>query len=196
MGIELEQKYVVDSQRPWQVQAELLSLLNRAGYEVRLLGETPQEDVYYDTPEDDFLLTGGSLRVRRRGERRVLTLKTPVGQTPQTGAFARREEELELSSDALPADFLRERLPELDPDALRPAAQVENLRRTYEVKGPVGCRFELAFDDVIFRDAGTRGDRPGTAGGDRTAGGNGGGPGSFGAGDRRTGHGVAGRHGL
>ena len=155
MGIELEQKYVVDSQRPWQVQAELLSLLNRAGYEVRLLGETPQEDVYYDTPEDDFLLTGGSLRVRRRGERRVLTLKTPVGQTPQTGAFARREEELELSSDALPADFLRERLPELDPDALRPAAQVENLRRTYEVKGPVGCRFELAFDDVIFRDAGT-----------------------------------------
>ena len=69
MGIELEQKYVVDSQRPWQVQAELLSLLNRAGYEVRLLGETPQEDVYYDTPEADFLLTGGSLRVRRRGER-------------------------------------------------------------------------------------------------------------------------------
>lgn len=67
MGIELEQKYVVDSQRPWQVQAELLSLLNRAGYEVRLLGETPQEDVYYDTPEDDFLLTGGSLRVRGRG---------------------------------------------------------------------------------------------------------------------------------
>ena len=120
---------------------------------MRLLGETPQEDVYYDTTEDDFLLTGGSLRVRRRGERRVLTLKTPVGQTPQTGAFARREEELELSSDALPAGFLRERLPELDPDALRPAAQVENLRRTYEVKGPAGCRFELAFDDVIFRDA-------------------------------------------
>lgn len=78
-----------------------------------------------------------------------------MGQTPQTGAFARREEELELSSDALPAGFLRERLPELDPDALRPAAQVENLRRTYEVKGPAGCRFELAFDDVIFRDAGT-----------------------------------------
>ena len=60
MGIELEQKYVVDSQRPWQVQAELLSLLNRAGYEVRLLGETPQEDVYYDTTEDDFLLICGS----------------------------------------------------------------------------------------------------------------------------------------
>ena len=82
MGIELEQKYVVDSQRPWQVQAELLSLLNRAGYEVRLLGETPQEDVYYDTTEDDFLLTGGSLRVRRRGERRVLTLKTPLAPLP------------------------------------------------------------------------------------------------------------------
>ncbi|MFQ8759609.1 MAG: hypothetical protein ACLSAF_09395 [Intestinimonas sp.] len=32
---------------------------------------------------------------------------------------------------------------------------MENLRRTYEVKGPAGCRFELAFDDVIFRDAGT-----------------------------------------
>ena len=31
MGIELEQKYVVDSQRPWQVQAELLSLLRAEG---------------------------------------------------------------------------------------------------------------------------------------------------------------------
>ena len=79
MGIELEQKYVVDSQRPWQVQAELLSLLNRAGYEVRLLGETPQEDVYYDTPEDDFLLTGGSLRVRRRG--RQLTVRQQGGSS-------------------------------------------------------------------------------------------------------------------
>ena len=39
MPIELEQKYVVVSERPWTVQAELLALLRRAGYGVELQGE-------------------------------------------------------------------------------------------------------------------------------------------------------------
>ena len=52
MPIELEQKYVVVSERPWTVQAELLALLRRAGYGVELQGEKVQRDTYYDTPED------------------------------------------------------------------------------------------------------------------------------------------------
>lgn len=153
MGIELEQKYVVDGPRPWTVQAELLALLRRAGYEVDFLEEKPQLDTYYDTACDTLLERGGSLRVRRRGERRILTVKAPIGGGT-AGTFQRREEELELSPKADPAGFLRRALPGVDLGELRPVAEVENLRRTYEVAGPAGCRFELAFDDVIFRAQG------------------------------------------
>ena len=50
MGTELEQKYVVDSPRPWAVQTRLLSQLSRAGYQVNFLEEKPQRDTYFDTP--------------------------------------------------------------------------------------------------------------------------------------------------
>lgn len=153
MGIELEQKYVVVSTRPWAVQPELLALLSRVGYGVTFLAEKVQEDIYYDTPEDTLLLGGGSLRLRRRGEGKNLTIKTPLEQSG--GTFVRREEELELEGREEAAAFVRERLPELDQGALRPTAQVENLRRTYEVAGAAGCRFELAFDEVTFRNPDT-----------------------------------------
>ena len=47
MPIELEQKYVVVSERPWTVQAELLALLRRAGYGVELQGEKVIEKGVY-----------------------------------------------------------------------------------------------------------------------------------------------------
>ena len=63
MGTELEQKYVVDSPRPWAVQTRLLSQLSRAGYQVAFLEEKPQRDTYFDTPEESILKGGGSLRL-------------------------------------------------------------------------------------------------------------------------------------
>lgn len=148
--MELEQKYLVVSERPWAVQAELLALLSRAGYTAVLRGERAQSDAYYDTPEDSFLRGGGSLRVRKKGERRVLTVKAPVAVAG--GTFARREDELELCRGADPEGFLRGLLPGLGLTGLRLTAEVDNLRRTYEVSAPGGARFELAFDDVTCRD--------------------------------------------
>lgn len=150
MSVELEQKYVVDTEEPWTVQATLLALLSGAGYSAVLSGERPQSDTYYDTHDDALLRGGGSLRVRQRGGRQVLTVKTLLAVG--AGTFARREDELELCHGADPEEFLHRLLPELDFAGLRPTAQVDNLRQTYEVQAPSGAKFELAFDDVTFRD--------------------------------------------
>ena len=70
MGTELEQKYVVESPRPWAVQTRLLSQLSRPGYQVSSLEEKPQRDTYFDTPGEDILKGGGSLRLREKGKKR------------------------------------------------------------------------------------------------------------------------------
>ena len=146
MPIELEQKYVVVSERPWTVQAELLALLRRAGYGVELQGEKVQRDTYYDTPEDRLLLGGASFRLREKGRDYILSVKSLL-----------REGELKLGREAQPMPFLRELLPGVDLDALAVTAVVVNRRRTYLASGPAGSRFELAFDDVAYRTPG--GDR-------------------------------------
>lgn len=153
MGAELEQKYVVISRRPWMVEARLTAQLRRAGYQVLFLEEKPQKDTYYDTPGLDILAGGGSLRLREKGDRRILTVKVPI--RAEGGTFLRREEELALAEGDDPADFLRACLPEVDPKGLTPTAVVDNRRRTYEVVRPAGGRFELALDDVCYRDPAT-----------------------------------------
>ena len=153
MGAELEQKYVIASQRPWMLEARLTAQLRRAGYQVTFLEETPQRDIYYDTPGRDILAGGGSLRLREKGARRVLTVKTPL-QTGD-GTFLRREDELVLGGEDDPGEFLRGCLPEVALTELKPSVEVDNRRRTYEVAWPAAGRFELALDDVTYRDPAT-----------------------------------------
>ena len=145
MGAELEQKYVVDSPRPWAVQTQLLSRLSRAGYQVTFLEEKPQRDTYFDTPEGDILKGGGSLRLREKGKKNLLCVKAMLRSGE--GRFLRREEELVLGREAEPMPFLRDNLPGVDLERLLPTAVVVNRRRTYEVSRTGGGRFELAFDD-------------------------------------------------
>ena len=154
MGAELEQKYLVISPRPWTVQPRLLSQLSRAGYRVDLLEEKPQRDTYFDTPQRSILQGGGALRLREKGEKNLLSVKSML--LSQGGTFLRREEELVLGPEADPMTFLRTFLPEVDLESLEPAAVVVNHRRTYLVSRPAGGRFELAFDDVCYRDPVTR----------------------------------------
>lgn len=150
MGTELEQKYVVDSTRPWAVQTQLLAQLSRAGYQVAFLEEKPQQDTYFDTPEEAVLKEGGSLRLREKGEKRLLYVKSMLRS--QEGTFLRREDELVLDREADPMAFLRERLPGVELERLLPTAVVVNRRRTYEVSRTTGGRFELAFDDVTYQN--------------------------------------------
>ena len=153
MGAELEQKYVVDSPRPWAVQTQLLSRLSRAGYQVTFLEEKPQRDTYFDTPEGDILKGGGSLRLREKGKKNLLCVKAMLRSGE--GRVLRREEELVLGREAEPMPFLRDNLPGVDLERLLPTAVVVNRRRTYEVSRTGGGRFELAFDDVTYRDPDT-----------------------------------------
>ena len=158
MPVELEQKYVIISERPWTVQAELLALLRRAGYGTVLQGEGVQRDTYFDTPEDRLLLGGASFRLREKGSDYLLSVKSLLREGE--GTFARREDELKLGRDAEPMPFLQALLPDVDLNALVVTAVVVNRRRTYLISGPPGSRFELAFDDVTYR----------TPGGEREAG--------------------------
>lgn len=153
MGTELEQKYVVDSPRPWTVQTRLLSQLSRAGYQVTFLEEKPQRDTYFDTPGEDILKGGGSLRLREKGTKNLLSVKSMLSS--EKGTFLRREDELVLGREANPMYFLRTHLPEVDLETLTPTAVVVNRRRTYEVSRTAGGRFELAFDDVTYQDPST-----------------------------------------
>lgn len=153
MGEELEQKYVVASQRPWLVQSRLLSRLSRAGCQVTFSGEEPQRDTYFDTPGDGLLREGVSLRLRERGGKKRLTVKGP--RQGAEGVFLRREDELALEAGCDPAAFLAERLPGTAVGDLRPTAVVVNRRRTYEVSRLSGGRFELAFDDVTYQNPAT-----------------------------------------
>ena len=150
MGTELEQKYVVDSPRPWAVQTRLLAQLSRAGYQVSFLEEKPQRDTYFDTPGETILKGDGSLRLREKGEKRLLSIKSMLQS--REGTFLRREDELVLDKETDPMAFLREHLPEVEAEGLRPTAVVANRRRTYEVSRTAGGRFELAFDDVTYQN--------------------------------------------
>ena len=82
MGTELEQKYVVESPRPWAVQTRLLSQLSRAGYQVSFLEEKPQRDTYFDTPGEDILKGGRLPAPPGEGEE-----EPPLGEShgPQRG---------------------------------------------------------------------------------------------------------------
>lgn len=150
MGTELEQKYVVDSTRPWAVQTRLLAQLSRAGYQVSFLEEKPQRDTYFDTPGETILKGGGSLRLREKGEKRLLSVKSMLRS--REGTFLRREDELVLDKETDPVAFLSEHLPEVEVEGLRPTAVVVNRRRTYQVSRTAGGRFELAFDDVTYQN--------------------------------------------
>ncbi len=150
MGTELEQKYVVDSTRPWAVQTRLLAQLSRAGYQVSFLEEKPQRDTYFDTPGETILKGGGSLRLREKGEKRLLSVKSMLRS--REGTFLRREDELVLDKENDPVAFLSEHLPEVEVEGLRPTAVVVNRRRTYQVSQTAGGRFELAFDDVTYQN--------------------------------------------
>lgn len=151
MGIELEQKYLLVSHRPWLCQQELLSRLSQGGYGVRFVGEAPQEDTYYDTQEDFFLSQGGSLRLRRKGDSLLMTLKLPVDEK-EGGPLARREEESEVGGEKELLQRLGGQMPEMNWSSLRPTAVVENLRRTYEVTDASGFKAELAFDAVCYKN--------------------------------------------
>ncbi len=112
---------------------------------------------YYDTAELDLRREGTTLRVRRRGDRLIQTLKTSGGEGV---ASDRGEWEWDVESD-LPDvgrlhDTPRAHLVERLDGALRPVFRTDIARTTRMLDGVGGARVEVALDEGQIIAGGAR----------------------------------------
>jgi len=115
--------------------------------------------VYYDTPALDYRARAAEIRVRKTGERHVMTLKR--AEDPTLGPHARREWETPLA-DATPAlasvsdaDFGK-LIAEIGADAaLEPIFESEIERRSWTLRRGEG-EFALVFDTGEIRAGGRK----------------------------------------
>ena len=111
---------------------------------------------YYDTAELDLRREGTALRVRRRGDRLIQTLKTRGGEGV---ASDRGEWEWDVDSDLPDIGRLRETpradLVERLDGTLRPVFRTDIARTTRMLDGIGGARVEVALDEgqIIAGDA-------------------------------------------
>lgn len=158
--VEREAKYIVDSSSVWNEVQEKIIEMN--GYSINPMGTKEQIDVYYDT--DDGLLKNHdiTLRIRKVGEHKLGTLKTPVKslQSAQNDSHSVRyeyEEELEEDNIREAIRLFRgksEILDELDNDMLKQTLVVENNRNKFDIteKNDDSVKFEMVFDDVTYHN--------------------------------------------
>lgn len=142
---------------------DVLDLLKQNGYAIQ--GELklkPQEDTYYDNPEQSLNKSGASFRIRRKNDGAVVTYKTPINSNE---GFKQREEmEVEIPKTYIGEDgsidvkdaisVLKSQFPNaLVPEGLAVAVTVKNNRNKVNVQTPEGTVIELAFDDLNITDA-------------------------------------------
>jgi len=133
MKFEVEQKFPIsDFAAAERRLAELCVAIGRP---------VAQADLYYAHPARDFALTDEALRIRRIGERNLITYK---GAKIDPATKTRREIELPLADGAESAARWGELLEAL---GFRPVAEVRKQRRTAELDWH-GCHVEVALDEV------------------------------------------------
>lgn len=141
---------------------DLLELLNARGYNVlKELKTKVQEDTYYDDFNKTLENAGCSFRIRRKGEKAVVTYKSPV----KSDATYKQREEMEVNipeiyiqedgrilvEDAI--DILRKEYPDIEfPENLEGVVKVVNNRNKTEIQANDGTIIELAFDDLYIED--------------------------------------------
>ncbi|WBH18347.1 CHAD domain-containing protein [Sphingomonas radiodurans] len=117
-----------------------------------------QQSVYFDTPEQQLLEAGLSLRIRTIGDRRIQTIKAE--SSAAAGLFVRPEWECEINGDApvLEDDDapISGVVPAADVDRLKPLFRVEVTRRTVLVER-ADAVIEVVFDRGAVHSA-TRSD--------------------------------------
>ena len=158
--VEREAKYIVDSSSVWdEVQKKIIEM---NGYSIDPRGTKEQIDVYYDT-EDGLLKNHDiTLRIRKVGEQKLCTLKTPV-KSPQSAQndshSVRYEYEEELEEDDIREAIRLFRgksqiLDELDNDMLKQTLVVENNRNKFDIteRNDESVKFEMVFDDVTYHN--------------------------------------------
>lgn len=141
---------------------DVLKLLKQNGYVIQ--GELkikPQEDTYYDNPEQNLNKSGSSFRIRRKNDGAVVTYKTPINS--REGFKQREEMEVQIPSAYIKEDgsidindainVLKSQYPSaVVPENLQLAVKVKNNRNKVNIKSPEGTVIELAFDDLNITD--------------------------------------------
>src|SRR5882672_7598822 len=131
--LEIEVKYRVADFQP--IEDRLRS------WKAALAEDRHDADAYYNAPHRDFAKTDEALRVRRIGERNLITYKGPrIDRTTKT----RTEIEIPLADGAEPADGLERILQAL---SFRAVAVVRKHRRVYELKRE-DFEIEVCLDEV------------------------------------------------
>ncbi len=102
-------------------------------------GRVILRDIYYDTPDRQFLAQGASVRRRTENGVQKVTVKEPV----DTGDGLFRREEWEKPLREVPADFFSQR-------GLIPTLHVHNTRRVFLLTKE-DVQVELALDMVTYR---------------------------------------------
>lgn len=132
--MEIEWKFLADSR---QAAQEAVRRCAELGWAVSADGFRHITDTYYDTPRQDILTSGSSIRKRVENGKTKLTAKGP--STAIDGQPFRREEH----EGPVEPRFFEER-------GLRPVLTVRNRREVYLLRRGEAL-VELALDTVYFR---------------------------------------------
>lgn len=121
-----------------------------------------QEDTYYDDNQGTLEKNNCSFRIRRKGEKAIVTCKIPVES--DTAYKQRKEMEVEIPKiyiqkdgtifveDAI--DVLKKAYPEIKlPPNMQFVVKVINNRNKVNVQAPDGTIIELSFDDLHTQDS-------------------------------------------
>lgn len=132
--MEIEWKFIADSA---EAQRRALARCVELGWRAADGGTRHIVDTYYDTPDQHFLTSGGSIRKRVENGQTKLTVK---GASAAVSGQPFRREEYE---GALEPHYF-------DSRGLKPALTVRNTRRLHLLTLG-GTQVELALDCVYFR---------------------------------------------
>jgi inorganic triphosphatase YgiF len=131
-----------------QATPETIAAVDLAPYELGTVSVHDLEDRLFDTPEGTLAQLGRALRLRRDGDRLIVTVKGPPQGTEHL--HLREEIERDATSDPTtsgdwPAE-IRATLDDIDLSTLVEVVQIENRRVTWEVRNGGVVVAELALD--------------------------------------------------
>ncbi|MDD6628204.1 MAG: HD domain-containing protein [Lachnospiraceae bacterium] len=164
-AVEIEKKYILDSPED-AISNKIIEILEQKHYDVEDEGITNQVDEYYDTSDKLFDKNNYTLRIRKKGERYWLTLKTPSDSVSnsEAGQLERNEIEREVNSNtildckSIVEPYLGEFLSKNDVDYndLNSNIRIVNSRRKITIVKNLKNEFvkeekyEMVFDDVQY----------------------------------------------
>ena len=155
--VEIEKKYCLIEGESFEKIVDILEEYKY--YNLEDCGIKQQEDIYYDTNEQILFKNNKTLRIRNRGDKYILTIKTPTknhelnSSGEDVGQNERFEYEIQVDSGDIlrNAEYIIKYLPELKDkvNQLERSLTIINNRKKLQLKNR-NVVFEMVFDDVNY----------------------------------------------